>query len=196
MAALRQVPTFFYRLRPIVLSSSSLVSNKKIPSYFFKRNVSYQYPPDSTPFQQKLGPSQPFLNEPSLLFSWQGIMKHWEVLPIVLVVVVGFTCEILYIIRNAMTRDDVQYTRGPATDEIIETRSGPMYKPPIRKMKVYNQKYSRPDGLIAAVAGGDGYECPMEQVGEPPKKLDYYLIIGRLVPWILWGSFLYLFDLF
>lgn len=35
--------------------------------------------------------------------------------------------------------------------EQIESRVGPMYPPPVRKFRVFNQKYENPKGVIEAL---------------------------------------------
>ncbi|KAM7361162.1 yellow-emperor [Cochliomyia hominivorax] len=91
-------------------------------------------------------------------------MKHKEVLPIGILTVVGFTCEVLWTIRLAFTRDDVVFLNKKMACEQVETRVGPMYSAPVRKFRVYHQKYEVPTGLLQAIqtpaeeeqAGGGG----------------------------------------
>ncbi|KNC24338.1 hypothetical protein FF38_04623 [Lucilia cuprina] len=73
------------------------------------------------------------------------------VIPIAIITTVGFTCEVLWTIRLAFTRDDVRFLNKQMACEQVETRVGPMYPPPIRKFRVYNQKYENPKGVIAAI---------------------------------------------
>lgn len=35
--------------------------------------------------------------------------------------------------------------------EQLETRVGPMYPPPVRKARTYNQKYENPKGVICGI---------------------------------------------
>ncbi|XP_075146582.1 yellow-emperor [Haematobia irritans] len=87
----------------------------------------------------------------SLLFHPTNILKHAEVIPIGLITLIGFTCEVLYTIRTAFTRDDVRFLNKKMACEQVETREGPLYPAPIRKWRVYNQKYEVPKGLIEAI---------------------------------------------
>lgn len=120
-------------------------------------------------------------------------MKHWEVIPIVFIVTIGFGIEVLTWLIVASTRMDLHWTRQPPPCEVVYTTQSPIDKPPKRKFAVYNQKYIVPKGLLIALQGEE--ICPME---EPPAEehLDWYLIMGRLLPWAVWAAFLYLFDLF
>ncbi|XP_073835562.1 yellow-emperor [Musca autumnalis] len=101
--------------------------------------------------RSNLTPMAGWLEKPrSLLFHPKNILKHAEVIPIGIITLVGFTCEVLWTIRVAMTRDDVKFLNDKMACEQIETRTGPLYPAPIRKFKVYNQKYEVPKGLIEA----------------------------------------------
>ncbi|XP_013112464.2 uncharacterized protein LOC106090724 [Stomoxys calcitrans] len=101
--------------------------------------------------RSNLTPMAGWLEKPkSLLFHPTNILKHAEVIPIGLITLLGFTCEILYTIRTAFTRDDVRFLNKKMACEQIETREGPLYPAPIRKFRVYNQKYEVPKGLIEA----------------------------------------------
>ncbi|KAH8360210.1 hypothetical protein KR093_011398, partial [Drosophila rubida] len=79
--------------------------------------------------------------------------------PIIIISLVGLSLEVMAILRLAVKRDDVWYTKGLAPCEIIETRRG--YPPHILKFLVINQKYETPKGLIDAVA---------DNVDGPPSK--------------------------
>ncbi|XP_011291076.1 uncharacterized protein LOC105261595 [Musca domestica] len=102
--------------------------------------------------RSNLTPMAGWLEKPrSLLFHPKNIIKHAEVIPIGIITLVGFTCEVLWTIRVALTRDDVKFLNDKFACEQIETRHGPLYPAPIRKFKVYNQKYEMPRGLIEAI---------------------------------------------
>ncbi|XP_068157704.1 uncharacterized protein ymp [Drosophila tropicalis] len=96
-------------------------------------------------------PEVDFLEKPSVIFSKEAVSHHWGAVPMILICGFGFALEVLAWIRIAATRDDVWYTKGAAACEVIETRKG--YPPPIRKFKVYNQKYETPAGLVEAMQG-------------------------------------------
>ncbi|XP_046803940.1 uncharacterized protein LOC111686329 [Lucilia cuprina] len=81
----------------------------------------------------------------------QTILIFTLVIPIAIITTVGFTCEVLWTIRLAFTRDDVRFLNKQMACEQVDTRVGPMYPPPIRKFRVYNQKYENPKGVIAAI---------------------------------------------
>lgn len=57
-----------------------------------------------------------------------------QAIPIILITAIGFSLELLAILRLAATRDDVWYTNGSAACEFIETRRG--YQVPIRKVSI------------------------------------------------------------
>ncbi|XP_023176228.1 uncharacterized protein LOC111603027 [Drosophila hydei] len=127
-------------------------------------------------------PSVPWTDNPSIVFSSTALKHHWGAIPIILITAIGFSLELLAILRLAATRDDVWYTNGSAACEFIETRRG--YQVPIRKFVVFNQKYQNPPGLLAAIQGDvDGPEyCPpgdkCEKKGVNAKILAAHAVVG------------------
>ncbi|XP_034487669.1 uncharacterized protein LOC117791868 [Drosophila innubila] len=93
-------------------------------------------------------PSVPWLESPSVVFSVDALNHDWGAWPVVLISAIGLACEILAILRLAIKRDDVWYTKDSAACEFVETRKG--YPAAVRKMVVYNQKYETPQQLIEA----------------------------------------------
>ncbi|XP_064549053.1 uncharacterized protein ymp isoform X2 [Drosophila montana] len=114
-------------------------------------------------------PPVPWLEKPSVVFSSGALKHHWGAIPMIIFCTLGFTCEVLYCIRQAMTRDDVWYTKTSAACEFVETRQG--YKVPVRKLFVYNQKYENPPGLVNALQGDvNGPPCEDENKNKNKKK--------------------------
>ncbi|XP_051863764.1 uncharacterized protein LOC117575659 isoform X1 [Drosophila albomicans] len=113
----------------------------------FKKHSAFRYVSGSSAAE----PMVPFLDTPSCVFSVEALNHHWGAWPVVLISMFGAACELLAIMRLAVMRDDVWYTKGPAPCEIIETRKG--YPAPSRKMLVVNQKYETPKGVLDATCG-------------------------------------------
>ncbi|XP_032289622.1 uncharacterized protein ymp isoform X1 [Drosophila virilis] len=116
-------------------------------------------------------PPVPWLEKPSVVFSSEALKHHWGALPLIFFSTIGFTIECLYLIRLAVTRDDVWFTKNPAACEYVETRQG--YKVPVRKVFVFNQKYENPPGLLNALQGDvNGPPCDTCEKEEKKKGVS------------------------
>ncbi|XP_067636675.1 uncharacterized protein [Eurosta solidaginis] len=91
-------------------------------------------------------------NNPSIL-SPQMVKRYWETIPLVVLVLGGVTCAALWTLRLACTRDDVCYfEKAPFEDYTRIKKNQP---PPIKKFRIYNQRYCWPPGLVAALKDGE-----------------------------------------
>nr|NP_001287531.1 yellow-emperor, isoform D [Drosophila melanogaster]AHN57530.1 yellow-emperor, isoform D [Drosophila melanogaster] len=116
----------------------------------------------------------PFLDDDPCVFSKKAVMHHWGVLPILFITLVGGILKVGAMIRLALVKDDVFFTKDSAYYMYLETRKGPWYKQKSRKWGGRDE-YDMPPGLLLANQGdvsGPSYEK------DDGKKNDKFAWIG------------------
>ncbi|KAL5273289.1 hypothetical protein ACFFRR_000200 [Megaselia abdita] len=85
------------------------------------------------------------------LFAPKTLKKHYEVIPLFVIIFGGIAILSGFVVRNAVTRDDVRYY---STAKMLCEDTSDVENPKQRKFRVYNQKYESPEGLKNVLKDG------------------------------------------
>ncbi|TMW48438.1 hypothetical protein DOY81_006483 [Sarcophaga bullata] len=100
--------------------------------------------------RSNLTPIPGWFDYPSM-FHPEVMLKHAEVIPIVVITALGMSLNLYNSFLLTYTRDDVRFLNKNFNCDQLETRVGPMYPPPIRKRRVYHQQFENNKKAIRAM---------------------------------------------
>ncbi|XP_043656147.1 uncharacterized protein LOC122622063 isoform X1 [Drosophila teissieri] len=123
----------------------------------------------------------PFLDDDPCVFSKKAIMHHWGVLPILFISIVGGILKVGAMIRLALVKDDVFFTKDSAYYEYLETRKGPWYRQRSRKWGGRDEYPMPPELLLATQGDVNGPSFAEDEKPKSDEGPDIKTIAGHAV---------------